>query len=101
MRKRTFIIDCSNSNHLCQELRQILKHFVDTAFPANGSECARATRSSLIDLADKILKTSDLHEISTRQRPLLKTAINWYFEEISQDSTHHQELLALIAKKKK
>ena len=101
MRKRTFTIDCLTNKTLCLKLQSILENFIDRAFPPNGSECAQATRASLQAFNSKIATSEDNCEINTRQRPLLKTAINWYYEEVSQNEAQHQALLSLIAKKKK
>lgn len=101
MKKRTFRIDCTNSK-LCQKLHKILALFINNAFPSNGSDCAQATRDSLLELSEKIKSSSESHEINKRQRPLLKTAITWYFEEVEvSDTDQQQALLLLIAKRKK
>lgn len=103
MKKRTFTIDCSStsSNSSCFELQRILIQFIDTAFPPNGSDCAQATRSSLLELTEVIKNSTDDCTINTRLRPLLKTAITWYFEDIESNTEKQQALLTLIAKKKK
>ncbi len=101
MKKRTFTINCVNDNDCCKELQHILACFINTAFPPNGSECAQATRSSLEELSHKIAANKPNCEINTRQRPLLKTAINWYFEEVTHNDSQHHALLNLISKKKK
>jgi hypothetical protein len=99
MKKRTFSIDCTNEKKSCQLLHTVLTAFIDIAFPPNGSECAQATRSSLLELS-LLIKTSDgLCGISTRQRPLLKTAINWYFEEVAVGNKDQQQVLLLLIKK--
>ena len=100
MKKRTFTINCTSSNYLCKELQHILECFIDTAFPPNASECAQATRSSLQELSYNISISDGNCEVNTRQRPLLKTAINWYFEDITKDDHQYQALLNFIAKKK-
>ncbi len=101
MKKRTFSIDCANSE-LCQKLYKILALFINNAFPPSGSDCAQATRDSLLELSEKIKNSSENCEINKRQRPLLKTAIVWYFEEVEvSDTDQQQTLLLLIAKRKK
>lgn len=101
MKKRTFSIDCSTKKELCQVLHHLLTQFIDTAFPPNGSECAQATRSSLHELSLQIMESDGHCEISTRQRPLLKTAIRWYFLEIEVgNNAQETALLRLIAKRK-
>ncbi|MCK5810706.1 MAG: hypothetical protein KAH00_06425 [Cocleimonas sp.] len=99
MKKRTFNIDCTRKEP-CQKLYKILTLFINTAFPPNGSDCAQATRASLLVLCDKIKNSSHICEMNKRQRPLLKTAITWYFEtvEVSENS-QQQALLLLIAKR--
>lgn len=101
MKKRTFSIDCSNENQYCQELHHLLTFFIDTAFPPFGSECAQATRESLLELTARIANNKGCCEINIRQRPLLKTAITWYFEEIENDNEKQQKLLQLIGKKRR
>jgi hypothetical protein len=99
MKKRTFNIDCTHTES-CQKLYKILTLFIHSAFPPNGSDCAQATRESLLGLCDKIKNSGDICEINKRQRPLLKTAITWYFEEIEvSDNSQQQALLLLIAKR--
>ncbi|MCK5918306.1 MAG: hypothetical protein KAG34_07760 [Cocleimonas sp.] len=100
MKKRTFSIDCTN-NKLCPKLHKVLTLFINNAFPPNGSDCAQATRSSLLELSEKIKRDTNSCEISARQRPLLKTAIIWYFDEIEVSNNQRQALLLLIAKQKK
>lgn len=98
MKKRTFFIDCATENEQCQMLYKLLILFIDAAFPPNGSECAQATRASLLALSSYIKASDGTCEISTRQRPLLKTAIRWYFEEIESNNQQQQALLLLIKK---
>lgn len=100
MKKRTFSIDCSNEKEHCQALHHLLTLFINTAFPPFGSECAQATRESLLELNARIANNRGSCEINTRQRPLLKTAISWYFEEIETDKEKQQTLLQFIGKKK-
>lgn len=100
MKKRTFSIDCSGENRLCEILHNLLTLFINTAFPPFGSECAQATRESLLILNTKIANNKGRCEINTRQRPLLKTAITWYFDEIENNKTKQKKLLQLISKKK-
>lgn len=100
MKKRTFSLDCTNRK-LCQKLHKILTLFINNAFPPNGSDCAQATRDSLLELSEKI-NSNENCEINKRQRPLLKTAITWYFEEVEVgDADQQKSLLLLIAKRKK
>ena len=106
MKKRTFSIDCSSNDKLCQELHNLLTLFINTAFPPLGSECSQATRESLLELNARIANNKENCEVNTRQRPLLKTAISWYFEEIKKsefkkDKSKQQQLLQLISKKKR
>lgn len=101
MKKRTFSIDCFNEKKLCQTLNDLLTLFINTAFPPSGSECAQATRESLLELNSRIADYKGNCEINTRQRPLLKTAITWYFEEIEKNVTKQQQLLQLISKKRR
>jgi hypothetical protein len=100
MKKRTFFIDCAAENEQCQMLYKLLTLFIDTAFPPNGSECAQATRASLLVLSAYIKASDGVCEISTRQRPLLKTAIRWYFEDVESNYNQQQALLLLVKKKR-
>jgi hypothetical protein len=78
MRKRTFIFDGSDGRAAL--LEAILKHYANIAFPLGGSDCAAASRDALLALASTVSQ-SELSEISRRQRPMLKSAVKWFFTE--------------------
>ena len=78
MKKRTFTFDSANGAG--EALAKVLQHYVETAYPKGGSDCAAASREALIILVNKI-EADEYCEISTRQRPILNAAVKWYFNE--------------------
>ncbi len=78
MKKRTFIFD--GSEGAAEMMGAILNHFTNIAYPIGGSDCAAASREALLAVANSIAK-NELAEISRRQRPLLKSAVTWFYTE--------------------
>lgn len=78
MRKKTFLFDGSEGGS--EMLVLILNHFVDVAFPRGGSDCAAASRQALQNISDKISQ-AELTEIARRQRPILRSAVKWFYTE--------------------
>ncbi|GAA0412303.1 hypothetical protein GCM10009133_20830 [Cocleimonas flava] len=78
MKKRTFIFDASD--RAGEVLTKALHHYIEAAYPTGGSDCAAASREALIAIIAKI-NSSNTCEISTRQRPVLIAAVNWYFND--------------------
>lgn len=97
MKKRTFTFNCADGTG--KALSEVLFSYADAAYPKGGSPCSQATREALETMAHQI-RSADEISISTRQRPMLKSAINWYFEEVRvTDTSMRQKLLDAIAKK--
>ena len=78
MRKRTFKFD--GSEGAAEMMVAILNHYANVAFPLGGSDCAAASREALQAIADNIAQ-NELAEISRRQRPMLKSAVKWFYTE--------------------
>lgn len=78
MRKRTFTFD--GRQGAGETLAYIVEYYAQVAYPVGGSDCAAASREALQELSAKI-KTEDVVDINTRQRPLLKSALNWFYTE--------------------
>ncbi len=81
-KKRIFLFD--GSNGAADMLVAILKHYADVAYPIGGSDCAAASREALQGIADKISQAQQLSipaEMSRRQRPMLKSAVKWFYTE--------------------
>ena len=77
-------------------LAQILGVYVKSAYPPGGSECTQATRSSLLQLAERIKDKAVEEEIillRRRQLPLLRNAVEWYFSEVQPDMNSVREAL--------
>lgn len=95
MKHKTFVLSCAD--HACQQLAHILQEYAQAAYPPGGSECAQATRESLLQLADTISHAENSAEnhagINSRQRPFLKSAINWYYEDVIDNPEQHALLL--------
>ncbi len=99
MRKKTLPFPCFDNT--CQELAIVIQYYADAAFMSGGSECAQATRESLLGLAEQLMKSDKGMNIQYRQVPLLKTAIKWYFEEVKQDHILKNRLLQSLKRPKK
>jgi hypothetical protein len=99
MRKRTLPFPCLDN--ICQELAIVIQYYADAAFMLGGSECAQATRESLLSLAEQLINSDKGMNIQYRQVPLLKTAIKWYFEEVRQDPILENRLLQYLKRPKK
>lgn len=98
MKKRHLRFSCAEDT--CQQLAKIISIYAHAAFPVGGSECAQATRESLLDMA---LRLSECQEknflINARQSPMLKSAIDWYYSEIEMDNTQQKALLIQIKRR--
>ena len=77
-KKRIFHFD--GSDGAADMMVAILNHYADVAFPLGGSDCAAASREALQVIAENISQ-NDLAEISRRQRPMLKSAVKWFYTE--------------------
>jgi len=100
MKKRTLAFSCSDKS--CQYLATIIKHYAYAAFPIGGSECAQATRESLVDMASRLDSTLETKiAINRRQVPMLKSAIKWYFAEVKQDEVLKEHLLQQLQRPKR
>jgi len=82
MKKRIFFFD--GSEGAAEMMALILKHYTDVAFPIGGSDCAAASREAIQNIADAIMlaeSKGNTAEINRRQRPMLKSAVKWFFTE--------------------
>ncbi len=99
MRKRTLPFPCLDN--ACRELATVIQYYADAAFMSGGSECAQATRESLLGLAEQLINSDKGMNIQYRQVPLLRTAIKWYFVEVKQDQILENCLLQSLKRPKK
>ena len=72
---------------------QLLAAYAEAAFPPGGSECARASREALTDLASRSREADGHVDIGAGQRPMLKAAVKWYFARTPPQDTHDRDLL--------
>ncbi len=82
VRKRTFKFD--GSDGAAEMIAVILKHYADVAFPLGGSDCAAASREALQSIAQNIMQSNQETkpaEISRRQRPMLRSAVKWFYTQ--------------------
>lgn len=77
-KKRIFHFD--GSDGAAEMMVTILNHYANVAFPLGGSDCAAASREALQAIADNIAQ-NELAEINRRQRPMLKSAVKWFYTE--------------------
>ncbi len=97
MAKRTFEFHCHEG--LGEALVEVIKVYIDAAYPPGGSSCAAATREAFETL-NKKLASSETVAISTRQRPMLKSAVNWFYKESGrEDDPVYAKLLEELGKK--
>ena len=78
MKRRTFSFN--GEAGAAEALTNVIRHYAHAAYPIGGSDCAATTRMALIELAEKITAEINI-DISTRQRPMLKSAIEWFYTE--------------------
>jgi len=100
MKKRTLNFSCADN--LCENLATVIKYYAHAAFPIGGSECAQATRESLLDMAQRLNVTLEQSIVlNRRQVPMLKSAVKWYFSEVKQDNRLEQRLLKQLQRFRK
>lgn len=79
-KKRIFHFDGSEGR--AEMMVAILNHYANVAYPIGGSDCASASREALQSIATKLLQAQSEGveaEISRRQRPVLKSAVTWFY----------------------
>lgn len=97
-KKRTMAINTTQGQG--KALQQVITTYAHAAYPIGGTDCAAATRQALLEIADKLLLAEQV-EINARQRPMLKSAVNWYYTEVQKDAPDMQgKLLAQLARNK-
>jgi hypothetical protein len=88
----------------CASLCEALRSYAAAAFPPGGSECAQASRASLMDMAERFaaeFAASGSITVKGRQKGLLRGAVKVYFEELAdlpktEASRRRDELLGLF-----
>ena len=82
MKKRIFVFDGSEGG--AEMMVLILNHYAEVAFPLGGSDCAAASREAIQGIAYNIMHAESEGcdaEINRRQRPMLKSAVKWFFTQ--------------------
>ena len=72
------------SEGMAEMMVAILNHYANVAYPIGGSDCAAASREALQSITTKIIQAQSegqKAEISRRQRPILKSAVTWFYTE--------------------
>ena len=113
--RRTFEF---NSSHGAGEIMaKVLEAYANTAYPLGGSDCAAASREALQSIAEKLVSSDHVDnetgngananvdsstdnssdnyvDINTRQRPMLKSALKWFYSESNnlQDASNSGEI---------
>ena len=85
-----------NSGGSGEQLAKLLRQYAHTAYPPGGSECAATSRETLLDYAASA--ADGTLDISNRQLPMIKAAINWYFSEIESNPSLKKKLLNAFQK---
>lgn len=78
MRRKTFQFD--GSEGAAEMMIALLSHYSNVAFPLGGSDCAAASREALQAII-RTIQAAKMCEISRRQRPLLKSAVKWFYTQ--------------------
>ena len=100
MKKRMLSFSCIDN--ACENLATVIKYYAHAAFPVGGSECAQATRESLLDMAQRLdMTVEQSFALNRRQVPMLKSAITWYFSEVKQDDLLKERLLKQLQRPRK
>jgi hypothetical protein len=97
-KKRIFYFDGSEGK--AEMMVAILNHYANVAYPIGGSDCAAASREALQTIANNIAK-NELAEINRRQRPMLKSAVKWFYTEseyASPNEVMYDQLLSQFQK---
>ena len=79
---------------------EILNHYANVAYPVGGSNCAMASREALRAIAINIVRNEQA-EINRRQRPMLKSAVKWFYtqsEYASPNEVMYDQLLSQLQK---
>ena len=95
MRKRSF--DFDGSEGTSEMLGLILKHYADVAFPKGGSDCAAASREAILSIV-MTLQQSEEVALSRRQRPMLRSAVKWFYTESEYKSPNDPMYVTLIGR---
>ena len=95
MRKRTFFFD--GSDGAAEMLGLILNHYADIAFPKGGSECAAASREAVLSIITTLQQSEEV-ELSRRPRPMLKSAVKWFYNDSEYASPNDPMYLDLISR---
>lgn len=96
---KTFEIQCSATQ--AQQLAEAIQTYAHAAYPPGGSECAQVSREALLEAAKAILQQhGETITLRKRQRSMLQTAINWFYnEEGPGDPGLAKELTALFKRR--
>jgi len=100
MRKKSLQFDCQvkapetlGNKPLCATLAEVLQHYAYAAYPVGGSECAQASREAVLTLANNFTTCQTILELRPRQRPMLKSAIQWYYTDYKHEPALAEWLL--------
>lgn len=100
MRKKSLQFDCQakspetlGGKPLGAILVDVLQHYAYAAYPVGGSECAQASREAVLTLANNFATCQTKLELRPRQRPLLKSAIQWYYTDYNHEPALAEWLL--------
>ena len=97
-KKRIFHFD--GSEGAAKMMVEVLNHYANAAYPVGGSNCAMASREALWAIAINI-ERNEQAEINRRQRPMLKSAVKWFYtqsEYASPNEVMYDQLLSQLQK---
>lgn len=93
MKTRTFDIPAGPRGRAV--LADAIRTFAHAAYPPGGSDCAQVARETLFTTAANIETSDGPAQASRRHRVLLRQAVQWYGENIEEQS--EQQRTALTA----
>jgi hypothetical protein len=85
MAARTFAITAGPRGRLL--LSEAIRSFAHAAYPPGGSDCAQVARETLMTTATHIQQGTGEVQVRTRQRVMLRQAVQWYCENLEQLGT--------------
>ena len=95
MRKRTFYFD--GSDGASEMLVLILNHYADIAFPKGGSDCAAASREAMLRIVATLQQAKEV-ELSRRQRPILSSAVKWFYTDSEYANPNDPLFMSLLTR---
>lgn len=92
MKRRTFAVPAGPNARAV--LADAIRCFAHAAYPPGGSDCAQVSRETLFTTAKAFDSDTDVPQVSTRHRVLLRQAVQWYCANIETLADDRRDRLA-------